>query len=119
MLEQGGALSDGHRHHPATIDGNRLQQSFHADERDAECGQQQDETVQKGRDDAGSMVAEGPALGSRPCGKEMGIEGQEKRPLIDEVVARVAHEADTVEEPASDKLSPDDYRVEGQGQAEP
>lgn len=38
--------------------------------------------------------------------------------MIDEVVARVTHEADTVEQPASDKLSCDDHGIDGQSQAE-
>jgi hypothetical protein len=43
----------------------------------------------------------------------MGIEGQEKRPLIDEIVACVAHETDAIEEPAADKLSRNDHGIDG------
>jgi hypothetical protein len=59
------------------------------------------------------MVAEGPALGSRTCGKEMGIEGEKEGPLIDEVVARIAHKSNAVEEPPADKLSHDNHGIDG------
>lgn len=125
VLEQQGNSEIGHEtdgcddHDPRTVYGNRLRQPLQADDRDAERGQQEDKTVEKSRDDAGTMIAEGSTLRCWTCGEEMGIEGEKERPLIDEIMAGVAHESDAVEEPAADKLSRDDHAIDGQGQPEP
>ncbi len=65
------------------------------------------------------MVAEGSVFRRGACSEEMRIECEKERPLIDEIVSCIAHEADTVQEPAADKLGCDDYRINGEGELEP
>ena len=65
------------------------------------------------------MVTEGSSLRSWACRKKMSVEGEEQRALIDEVVARVAHQADTIKPPTSDELRCDDDGIDGQSELEP
>jgi hypothetical protein len=44
----------------------------------------------------------------------MGIEGKKEGALVDEVMARIAHESDAVEYPSADKLSDDNDRIQCQ-----
>jgi hypothetical protein len=49
----------------------------------------------------------------------MGIESKKERALVDEVMARIAHESHAIEDPSADELSDDDPRVQGQGEVQP
>jgi hypothetical protein len=49
----------------------------------------------------------------------MGIERKKERALVDEVMARIAHESDAIEEPSADELCDDDHRVQDQGKSQP
>jgi hypothetical protein len=49
----------------------------------------------------------------------MGIEGKKERALVDEVVARIAHEPDAIEDPSTDELGNNDRRVQCQGERQP
>jgi hypothetical protein len=49
----------------------------------------------------------------------MGIEGKKERALVDEVMTRIAHEPDAIEDPSADELSDDDRRVQCQGERKP
>jgi hypothetical protein len=49
----------------------------------------------------------------------MGIEGKKERALVDEVMARVAHEPDAIKDPSADELSDDDRRVQCQSERKP
>ena len=49
----------------------------------------------------------------------MGIEGKKKRALVDEVMARIAHEPDAIEDPSAYELSDDDRRVQYEGERQP
>jgi hypothetical protein len=49
----------------------------------------------------------------------MGIEGKKERALVDEVMARIAHESDAIEYPSADELSDDDRRVQYKGERQP
>jgi hypothetical protein len=48
----------------------------------------------------------------------MGIKSKKERTLVDEVMARIAHEPDAIEDPAADELSDDDRRVQCQGESQ-
>jgi hypothetical protein len=48
----------------------------------------------------------------------MGIEGKKERALVDEVMARIAHESDAIEYPSADELSDDDRSVQCQGKVQ-
>jgi len=65
------------------------------------------------------VVAEGSGLGRRACRQEMSIKGEEQRALVDEIVTRVAHEADTVKQPTSDKFGRDDHGIDDEGKLKP
>jgi len=45
----------------------------------------------------------------------MGIEREKEGTLIDEVVPRIAHEPNTVQQPSSDELGCDDDGIDGEG----
>jgi len=44
----------------------------------------------------------------------MGIEGKEERTLVDQIMARIAHESHAVEDPSASEFSDDDRRVQYQ-----
>ena len=88
---------------------------FESNECDAEGREQQDERIQERRNDAGSMIPKCFGFCSRLGRKEMGVEGKKERALVDEVMARIAHESHAIEDPSADELSDDDRRVQGQG----
>jgi len=64
------------------------------------------------------MVAEGPSLGSRTGGQDMGLEGGKEGALIDEIMPGVRNQSDAVQDQSSDKLGGDDDGVQCQGEAE-
>jgi hypothetical protein len=49
----------------------------------------------------------------------MSIEGKKESALVDEVMTRIAHEPDAIEDPSADELSDDDRRVQCQGERQP
>jgi hypothetical protein len=49
----------------------------------------------------------------------MGIESKKERALVDEVMSRIAHKPDAIEDPSTDELSDDDHRVQCQGERKP
>ena len=62
------------------------------------------------------MVAERSRLAGRPPGEDVRVESQKERALIDEVVSRIAHQADAVEQPSADKLSGDNDGIQSERQ---
>ena len=103
----------GDRHDPAAVHRDGLQQSLESNERDAEGREQQDERIQERRNDAGSVIPKCFGFCGRPGRKEMGVEGKKERALVDEVMARIAHESHAIEDPSANELSDDDPRVQG------
>ena len=65
------------------------------------------------------MIAEGSGFRSRARRQEMSIKGEEQRTLVDEIVTRIAHEADTVKQPTSEKFGRDDHGIDGEGKLKP
>jgi hypothetical protein len=47
------------------------------------------------------------------------IEGEKERALIDQVMARVAHESDAIEDPPANELSGDDHCIQRKGEIKP
>ena len=125
MLEQecnreiGDEADQRDEHHPSAGNRDRGHEAFEADECDADGGQQQDERVQKCGHDAGAVIAKGPAVRRRSGRQNVRIQRQKERPLIDEIVSRVADQADAVRQKAADKLSDDDDRVAGERNPQP
>ena len=113
--EVGGKTDQRDQHHPSAGDLNRRHEPLDTHERDADGGEDQDEGIEKGCHDAGSMIAESSRVGGRLGCQDVGIECQEKGALVDEVVSSVPDQADAVRQEAADELRDDDDRIEGEG----
>ncbi len=108
----------GNQHDPSSRNGNGGHETFEAHECDAAGGEQEDEGIEEGRDDPGSVIAEGTAVGGGSGSQHMGIEREKEGALIDEIVPRVADQADAVGEKAAGKLRDDDDGIDRQGDSE-
>ncbi len=124
VLQQQGDAEIGHKahggnaHDPPAVHWHRMQQSLESHECNADRRQQQDKRVEKRGNDAGAVIAERAGFAGRLPGENVRIERQKERTLIDEIVSRVTHEADTVEQEAAEEFSGDDQGIQPEREVE-
>ena len=124
MLQQEGngevrrEADQGDEHDPSPRDRDGSHEAFEADERDAPGGKEQDEGIEKRRDDPCPVVAEGAAVGGGAGCQDMRIQRQEQGALIDKVMPRVSNQADAVGEKAAGKFRDDDDGIDRQRDSE-
>src|SRR5262245_24699872 len=100
------------RHDPAPFDRNGQEEPFDSDERNTDRRQNKNERTQKGGHHTGTMIPKRSGLAGRLRREKVRVQRKKETALVDEIMARVAHQSDAVQQEPSDELSGDDDAVQ-------